>query len=85
MIKVCLGTACHVRGSPRILDEFERRLGIKAGETTKDLKFTLETVNCLGCFAFGPVVMVDESHNTLTPAKVGGILESCLAGSEIAE
>jgi NADH-quinone oxidoreductase subunit E len=85
VIKVCLGTACHVRGSPRILDEFERRLGIKAGETTKDLKFTLETVNCLGCCAFGPVVMVDESHHTLTPAKVGGILESCLAGSEIAE
>jgi NADH:ubiquinone oxidoreductase subunit E/NAD-dependent dihydropyrimidine dehydrogenase PreA subunit len=71
VIKVCLGTACHVRGSPRILDEFERRLGIKAGETTKDRKFTLETVNCLGACAFGPVVVVDEEYQTLSPAKVG--------------
>ncbi len=74
VIKVCLGTACHVRGSPRILDEFERRLAVKAGETTKDRKFTLETVNCLGACALGPVVVVDDEYQTLSPAKVGKVL-----------
>jgi len=72
---VCLGTACHVRGGPRILDEFERRLGISAGETTKDLRFTLETIACLGCCAIGPVVVIDkEYHGHATVRKVGTIL-----------
>lgn len=61
-IKVCLGTACHVRGSQGVLDEFERILGIKAGENTDDLMFTLETVNCVGACALGPVVMVDNEY-----------------------
>ena len=59
-IKVCLGTACHVRGAVQILEQFERDLGIRAGETSPDQKFTLETVMCLGACAFGPVVVVNE-------------------------
>jgi len=65
---VCLGTACHVRGGQKILDEFEKKLGVPAGETTKDDQFTLETVACLGCCAIGPVVVVDGEyfgHTTL--------------------
>ena len=61
-IRVCLGTACHLKGGPRIVGEAERRLGIKAGQTTKDLKFTLETVNCLGACALAPVAVVDEEY-----------------------
>jgi NADH-quinone oxidoreductase subunit E len=68
---VCLGTACHVRGAPKILDKAEQILGIKAGETTKDMKFTLERVNCLWCCALGPVIVVDEeAHGNLTTANV---------------
>ena len=59
---VCLGTACHVRGAVRILEEIERQLGIKAGETTKDLKYTVETVNCVGACALGPIVMVGNEY-----------------------
>jgi NADH-quinone oxidoreductase subunit E len=61
IIKVCLGTACHVRGANRILERAALDLGIDPGETTDDLAFTLETVNCLGCCALGPVVVVDET------------------------
>ena len=62
-IKVCLGTACHVRGANRILKEVERKLGIKPGETSEDGEFSLETVMCLGCCAIGPVVvMVDRYY-----------------------
>lgn len=59
-VKVCLGTACHVRGSQRILDQVELRLGIKNNETRKDGIFSLESVNCLGCCAIGPVIMMNE-------------------------
>ena len=72
---VCLGTACHVRGGPKILEEFERQLDIKAGDTTKDGQVTLETVACLGCCAIGPVIVVDgEYHGHATIRKVGTIL-----------
>lgn len=72
---VCLGTACHVRGGPKILEELERKLEIPAGETTKDGQFTLETVACLGCCAIGPVVVVDgEYHGHATIRKIGPIL-----------
>ncbi|MCP2604826.1 NADH-quinone oxidoreductase subunit NuoE [Candidatus Aminicenantes bacterium AH-873-B07] len=75
-ITVCLGTACHVRGGPKIVEEFERNLGIKVGETTKDNEFSLETVNCLGCCAIGPVVVVDgEYHAKTTIGKVKTILK----------
>ena len=61
-IQVCLGTACHVRGANSVLEELERRMGIKSGQTTEDRKFTLESVNCLGACALGPVVMVDGKY-----------------------
>lgn len=60
VIRVCTGTACHIRGSPKILAQLEEGLGIRAGETTEDLSFTLETVNCVGCCALAPVVVMDE-------------------------
>ena len=73
---VCLGTACHVRGAPMIVEEFERQLGIHVGETTPDGMFTLETVNCLGACALGPIVAVDgRFHAKVTTAKVARILE----------
>jgi len=76
LVSVCLGTACHVRGGPRILDNAELVLSIKAGETTEDMKFTLKRVNCLGCCALGPVMVVDgEAHGKLAPAKVKEVLD----------
>ncbi|MBM4278273.1 MAG: NAD(P)H-dependent oxidoreductase subunit E [Deltaproteobacteria bacterium] len=75
LIRICMGTACHVRGSPRILGKIEQFLNIRAGETTRDMRFSLERVNCLGCCALGPVIVVDgEAHGNLTPAEVEGIL-----------
>jgi NADH-quinone oxidoreductase subunit E len=77
LVQVCLGTACHVRGGPKILDKVEEALKVKAGETSKDMKFTLRRVNCLGCCALGPVVVVDgEYHGKVASAKVGEILAS---------
>jgi NADH-quinone oxidoreductase subunit E len=60
---ICLGTACHVRGGTPVAEEFERQLGIKAGGTTPDRQFSLDTVNCLGCCAMGPVVVVDGKYH----------------------
>jgi NADH-quinone oxidoreductase subunit E len=75
LIKVCLGTACHVRGANRILDRAALDLGIDPGETRDDLAFTLETVNCLGCCALGPVVVVDETtFGQMTTDKVAPML-----------
>ena len=77
-VQVCLGTACHVRGGPRILDRVEEVLGIQAGQTTTDMKFTLETVNCLGCCALGPVMVVDgKYHGKITPTEAKEVLKSC--------
>jgi NADH-quinone oxidoreductase subunit E len=77
-VQVCLGTACHVRGGPRILDRVEEVLGIQAGQTTTDMKFTLETVNCLGCCALGPVMVVDgKYHGKIAPTKAEEVLKSC--------
>jgi len=76
LVTACMGTACHVRGGPKILEELERKLGIKAGETTEDGKFSLETVACLGCCAIGPVVVVDgDYHAQTTIRKVDSILK----------
>jgi NADH-quinone oxidoreductase subunit E len=61
-VKVCLGTACHVRGSQRILDQAELRLEIKNNETRKDGLFSLESVNCLGCCALGPVIVINKDY-----------------------
>lgn len=76
-ISVCLGTACHVRGGPRILGRVEQVLGIKAGQTTQDMKFSLETVNCLGCCALGPVMVVDgKYHGKLAPTQAEDVLKN---------
>ncbi len=75
-ILVCTGTACHVRGAPRLVEELCRRLEMKPGGTTADGKFTLETVNCLGACALGPLVMVDDDyHGQMTPNKLEALLE----------
>lgn len=75
LIKVCLGTACYVRGANRVVDKMELDLGIKRKETTKDLRFTLETVNCVGCCALGPMVMIDDKyHGQMSSDKVSSLL-----------
>ena len=75
-IMVCRGTACHVRGAEKILDETERHLGIEEGQTTEDLEYTLETVACIGCCALAPCVMIDEDVEAkLTPKKVAEIID----------
>ena len=75
VVKVCLGTACHVRGAERILGAVERDLGIRAGETDSDLRWTLETVGCLGACALGPIVVVDgEYHGQMTSVKATRLL-----------
>jgi len=75
LINVCLGTACHVRGAARILEKIERDLTIKRGGTTKDRKFTLETVNCMGACALGPVVKIDgEYFGQMGTEKVDSLL-----------
>ena len=75
VVRVCQGTACHVRGSAIILAEVEKELGIQPGETTEDLRYTLEPVACLGCCGLAPVMMIDEdTHGRLTADKVAAIL-----------
>ena len=76
-VKVCLGTACHVRGADRIGKEVGRKLGIGPGETSEDGEFSLETVMCLGCCAIGPVVVIDgKYYGQVTPTKVESILRT---------
>ena len=76
IIKVCMGTACHVRGAPLIRDELQRQLGIAAGGTTKDLRFSLELVNCVGACAMAPVAIVgDKYHPNLSPDKLKKIIK----------
>lgn len=78
-LHVCMGTACHVRGSPQVLDRLEAKLGIKAGNTTRDRLFTLETVNCLGACALGPIVVTDgEYSGQMTFQKADQLLKSVL-------
>ena len=68
-IRVCSGTACHLKGSKRLVEELERRLGVHAGETTDDLRYTLNTVNCVGACALAPVVVVDDEYQANMTAK----------------
>jgi len=76
-VHICVGTACHVRGATRILDTVEEATGIKPGETDLDLKYSLETVNCLGCCALGPVMEVDgKVHGKMTPVKAADALKT---------
>ena len=75
-IHVCMGTACHVRGAERVLDALRQATGIGPGETDPDLRFSLETVNCLGCCALGPVVEIDgATYGKMAPAQVAQTLE----------
>ena len=77
LINVCMGTACHVRGAVKVLEKIEQELGIKAGETTADLTFTLETVNCVGACALGPMVIIGEDyHGEMTPEAVSSVLKN---------
>jgi NADH-quinone oxidoreductase subunit E len=75
-INVCLGTACHVRGGPRILGKLERDLKVEAGGTTEDLRFTLDSVRCLGCCSLGPVVVIDDdTYGRLNQERVAKLLD----------
>ena len=79
--KVCLGTACHVRGGPRIMDTLERELGLKAGDTTPDGKFSLEAVRCVGACALGPIVLVNEEpHGHMSSDKATELISRLAAG-----
>ncbi|TET27243.1 NADH-quinone oxidoreductase subunit E [Candidatus Aerophobetes bacterium Ae_b3a] len=76
IISVCLGTACHVRGGQKIMERLERDLGIKIGETTSDLNFTLEAVRCLGCCGLAPVVTVgDDLYGKMSQVKIPSTIE----------
>jgi NADH:ubiquinone oxidoreductase subunit E len=83
VVTVCMGTACHVRGAPRMLDQVKGELGIEPGQTTQDRMFTLERVNCLGACALGPVVVLDgEYHPKMTPNKLRELLASVYAAEK---
>jgi NADH-quinone oxidoreductase subunit E len=76
-IHVCMGTACHVRGAARVLNTVQDLTGIRPGETDLDMKFSLETVNCLGCCALGPVVEINgKTHGKVSAARTADVLES---------
>lgn len=75
-ISVCLGTACHVKGSQRIMDEIERTLDIKEGETSEDMRFTLNAVRCVGACSLAPVVVIDnDTHGKVNPKKILEVLK----------
>ena len=81
LVCACLGTACHVRGAQRVVAELEQQLGIKAGQTTADKEFTLETVNCLGACALGPVVVIDGHYfSKVRRLKVKQLLDKTREG-----
>ncbi len=75
-VKACRGTACHVKGAGRVLGELEKRLGIKSGETTKDLEYSLETVACIGACALAPTMTIDsDTYGEMTPQRVAEVLD----------
>ena len=83
VVRICKGTACHVRGASALQDKFERALGIKPGEMTPDGNYSLETVNCVGACALGPVVVIDtEYHGQVTMAKVDKIIGKLKEGAQ---
>jgi NADH-quinone oxidoreductase subunit E len=76
-VTVCRGTACHIRGAPQILEELENEIGIKEGETSSDMEYTLETVACIGCCALAPCIKINtDVHGELTPRKVNEVLHN---------
>jgi NADH-quinone oxidoreductase subunit E len=75
VVRICRGTACHVRGSGKVLAEMEKQLGIKAGETTDDMEYTLETVACIGACALAPTMTIDnETYGKMTTKRVAEVL-----------
>ncbi len=84
--KICLGTACHVKGGEIILENVERKLDIKEGETTRDREFSVERVACVGCCALAPVAMIGETiHGNMAPSKVEGLFTRIAVEEEMAE
>jgi NADH-quinone oxidoreductase subunit E len=81
-VTVCMGTACHVRGAPLILEEFERKLDVETGHTRKDGKYSLDSVACLGCCAIGPVVVVDGEYHAQTGIRDAGKITKMLEKEE---
>ena len=82
-VMVCRGTACHVRGAQRILEETERQLGIEEGETTEDLEYTLETVACIGCCGLAPTIVInDTTYGRLAPKDIAKIFAERKEGKE---
>ncbi|WP_373498684.1 NADH-quinone oxidoreductase subunit NuoE [Desulfococcus sp.] len=85
-VKVCMGTACHVKGGDIILENFERRLAIREGETTADREFSIERVACVGCCALAPVALIgEEVHGHMAPSKVEGLFSRIQIQKEIEE
>ncbi len=83
LVTVCMGTACHVRGAARMIDEVRGQLGLRPGDTTDDGLFTLECVNCLGACALGPVVVLDGVyHHHMTPGKLRKLLQAVRQAEE---
>lgn len=75
-LRVCLGTACHLKGGQRIVEQLERQLNVTAGDTTEDMKYTLDTVNCVGACALAPVMVVDDEYESnITAGKIRKILK----------
>jgi NADH:ubiquinone oxidoreductase subunit E len=86
LVTVCLGTACHVRGGERLVDQLGRLLQVAPGKTTEDRLFTLQTVNCLGCCALGPVMVVDGTYfGKMSATKIEKILDKYRNGKEAAD
>jgi NADH-quinone oxidoreductase subunit E len=80
---VCVGTACHVRGAARLLEQVERDTGIGAGGTTPDLSLSVEEVGCVGACALGPLVLMDgEYHGDMTPERLSRLMKKALAAEE---
>jgi len=86
IVHVCMGTACHVRGAKRVLEQIERKLNIKGGQTTPDMEFTIETVNCLGACALAPLVVMDgKNHGKVNANQITRILDGCKSSGDEGE
>jgi NADH-quinone oxidoreductase subunit E len=82
-VVVCMGTACHVRQAPRVLDALKQELGIEPGQTTRDGLFSLQSVNCLGACALGPIVVIDDKYYAkMTPLKARKLIQQCRKRAE---
>lgn len=86
LVRVCLGTACYVRGGKAVLEAFKKKLGVDVGETTPDRQFSLEVGRCFGACGMAPVVMVDETvHQRVKPSRVGDLINQTQASDMVAE